>query len=218
MGRARLRLLRPLIPLLLGGGVVLSTPVATLAECTNLSPWPSFTDAVTSADRVVVGRVVGLTPESGRDQAGQRIPINDFRLEVEEVLRGEAPTNLEFHGLRSGAPTPTCRGESVLWVRLDDRVVFAFGAHLAGRSRPITAVAFVDSSRPIRFLNPRIEQLTLTQIEDLVRLPATDMTARIAEDAVPIAGTILALIGVVGFAGGWRLRRNRTLIPARLRR
>jgi hypothetical protein len=167
-------------------------PSAVRAECTDLSPWPSFSEAVPSASRVFVGRVSGLTPDAGRDQAGHKIPMNDFRLELESVLRGSAPNDLEFHGFRSGAPQPTCPGDSVLWVRLGDRIAFAYGARLSGLDRTINAVAFVDGSRPIKFLNPRMEQLSLERIQSLVELPPTDTLG--SDETAWSSGALLAML------------------------
>ena len=134
----------------------------------------------------------------------------DFRLRVDEFLRGRSDDVLEFRGpVRSGLPLTICPGDSVLFVQAGDRVAMAFGASYPEVDGPVTAVAFLNRE-PDAFLMPGIERLTRQQVRDIASLPSTD-TGRIIIDqpeSFPI-GLLLA-----GLVGGWladrRVRKRAT--------
>ncbi|MBX3030949.1 MAG: hypothetical protein KF809_12375 [Chloroflexi bacterium] len=181
-----------LTPLLAVVGLLLTgTAAPVAAECTRLSPWPSFVAGAPSARDIYVVRVV----ESLHDTFdGPRAPTPLFRIEVETVLRGEGPDELEVRGYRSGAPQPYCPGDSALWVHVGDRLAFATDARVPGIRGRIGPVAFVDDSRPDRDLAPRIEQLPLARIIELAELPRTDAQPGIGTQPSAGPDTRLAVI------------------------
>lgn len=156
---------------LLAASLLVATPPPVLAECTSVSPWPSFREAAPSATTILIGTVT-WTP-------GGEVN-NHFILHVDEVLRGNAPEAIEFRAFRSGAPQPVCPEDSSLIVRrVGERLAFAYGAHLAGLRREITAVAFVRPSRPDPFLLPEMERLSVAEVRAIAAAPpATDATPR----------------------------------------
>ena len=142
-------------------------PGAVSAECTGMDTWPSFRAAARSADEIVVGRV---THGYDEDSAGNFVT---FAFHVDETLRGPSRKVLDFREVvRSGLPVKVCR-DSVLRVRVGDRLVFAFAAHYAGVPNPVTAIAFL--SRPAnRFLMPGMERLSPDEVRFVSGLPQTD--------------------------------------------
>jgi hypothetical protein len=173
------------------------------AECTGLSPWPSFTETASSARRIVIGTVT--------ETLGGAVN-NRFTLGVDEVLRGEAPDTIDFEAFRSGAPQPICPEDSVLRVhRVGERLALAYGARLPGWPERITAVAFVAPSKPDRSLLPGMETVTVAQVRRLAALPSTDTIAAMPPTepvasldcgAAPTAPLVDTLALVVGLAAG----------------
>lgn len=139
-------------------------PVA--AECTRVSPWPSFRETADSADTVFIGTV----SHTALQDPDAYSPT--FTLVVDDVLRGAVgDQTLAFRRLHSGAPEPYCPEDSVLRVQTGDRLAFADGAELEGQ--PITAVAFVAPSEPDPGLMPGMEQLTEAEIRAIVGVPTS---------------------------------------------
>jgi len=133
----------------------LVAPSSVAAECTQLDPWPSFRAAARSAESIVVGEVVESFLDDSADNAVW------FRLRVDEVLRGRSEASIEFRKeVQSGLPLTICPGDSVLRVRIGDRLAMAFGARFRGVDGPVTAVAFLNRT-PDSFLMPGMERLTL---------------------------------------------------------
>jgi hypothetical protein len=132
-----------------------------------MDPWPSFRAAARSAKVIVLGRV---THGYDEDSAGNFVT---FAFQVDEALRGRSRKVLDFRDVvRSGVPLNVCE-DSVLRVRVGDRLAFAFGARYAGVANPVTAVAFL--SRPAnRFLMPGMERLTADEARFISGLPQTD--------------------------------------------
>ena len=166
------RLLRVLLTVVfVGGGLTVTSGRPAVAECTRLDPWPSFTEAVPSAKTVFVGTVTD-TPELG-------FPNNRFTLTVDEILRGDPPAVIDFGGFKSGVPLTICPGDSVLRVReKGERLAFAMDARLPGVEGRIDAVAFVDDSKPDRFMLPKMEQLPLTKVRRLAGHAADGSTVK----------------------------------------
>jgi hypothetical protein len=187
-------------------------PPPAYAECTQLSPWPSFREAAPSARTILIGTVT-WTP-------GGRIN-NRFTLRVDEVLRGSAPSEIEIDRLHSGAPEPNCPGESSLKVRRwGERLAIAYDAHLRGLRRPITAVAFVRPSRPSPFFLPGMERLSARDVREIAAaIPETD-TALPAHGAPEMVAQVQAVLpwaaGAVSFVLGLAAinRRRRPVLQA----
>ncbi len=145
------------------GALSMARPSAALGDCSQLDPWPSFRQAAPSAKTILIGTVT-WTP-------GGKIN-NRFTLRVDEVLRGTAPDELEVAALHSGMPEMICPGDSSLTVRrVGERLALAYGAHLPGQRRTITAVAFVKPSRPHRFFLPRMERLSAAEVRAIAAAP-----------------------------------------------
>jgi len=191
---------------LLTGGLlawagVLASAAPVAAECTQLDPWPSFTEAAPTAQRIVVGEVIqSYTVDAGDDAI-------EFRVRVDEVLRGEAPAFLDFReGTRSGVPLTICPRDSILRVREGDVLAFAFDARIAASPDPVLAVAWIRGE-PDLFLMPGSETLTLARVRQLAALPATDtLTASSTVDTAPLAAQLL-LLGAGACAFVLALRR-----------
>ena len=189
------RLVRCLRRALVGGGCCVALVAAPMsAECTGLSPWPSFTETASSARRIIIGTVT--------ETLGGAVN-NRFTLGVDEVLRGEAPDSIDFRAFRSGAPQPVCPEDSVLRVhRVGERLALAYGARLPGWAERITAVAFVAPSKPDRFLLPGMETVTVAQVRRLAALPATDGVAAPDLASEPSPGLLDSLVLAAGLAAG----------------
>ena len=157
----------------------IGNPPLAYAECTQLSPWPSFREAAPSAKTILIGTVT-WTP-------GGRIN-NRFILRVDEVLRGSAAAEIEIERLHSGAPEPKCPGGSSLRVRRwGELLAIAYDAHLPGLRRTITAVAFIRPSRPSPFFLPEMERLTAHEVREIAAaMPQTDT-------APPTVGTSVSV-------------------------
>jgi hypothetical protein len=144
-------------------GAGATVPVVA-ADCSRLSPWPSFRDTADSADTVFIGTV----SKTALQDPGAYSPM--FTLVIDDVLRGElAERTLSFRRFHTGAPQPYCPEDSVLRVQTGDRLAFAPGAELDGER--ITAVAFITPSEPERGLMPGIELLTEDEVRAIIGVP-----------------------------------------------
>jgi len=173
---------------------MLLTAAPVAAECTQLDPWPSFTAAAPSAQRIVVGEVVHSFRDDSADNA------IEFRVRVDEVLRGEGAAGLDFRGgTRSGAPSTVC-GDSILRVHVGDVLAFAFDARIESAPGPVLAVAWVRGI-PDDFLMPGAETLSLGRVHELAP-PTVDRPLSSGEPdpaelplvPVAIAGILLSVL------------------------
>lgn len=139
------------------------------AECTGLSPWPSFTRYAPSATDVIIGTVSWSALPGGF--------ASRFTLTVDEVLRGSADPVIEFDRFRSGAPQPVCPEGSVLRVRPGDRLAIGYGARYRGQDALVDVVAYVDPSEPDPQLLPRMQQLSEARIREILGLRASSTPA-----------------------------------------
>ena len=200
---ARIFVIGPLLAwfALLGGA---AGPVA--AECTRLDPWPSFREAVRTADRIVVGEVNDSYKVASGDHTvtyvvaqGQDMLLFDLR--VIEVVRGRSAPVLEFREpVRSGAPLKFCQ-DSHLYVNAGDVIALAFDARVASYPRPVLAVAWL-SSTPDPFTMPGVERLTIDDVRLLAGAPATDIDepAPIPARSIPLIPLLVAgLFGALVF-------------------
>jgi len=181
----------------------LAVPSSVAAECTQLDTWPSFRAAARSAESILVGEVVDSYLDDSADNAVW------FRFRVDEVLRGRSEGSIEFREeVRSGLPLTICPGDSLLRVRITDRLAMAFGARFRGVDGPVTAVAFLNRT-PDSFLMPGMERLTLRQVRAVSSLPATDTDPPALSPATP--PTLPLSLVILGLLGGWLAdRRIRT--------
>ena len=156
-----LRFVRPIVVVALVGGLVAVTgqTANAEAECAQLDPWPSFTEAAPSAKTVFVGTVTEMYP--GNEAR--------FTFRVDEVLRGNPPSVIEVDGFKSAIRLKEiCPTGSVLMVRkAGERLAFAMDGRLDGMPGRIDAVAFVGDSKPRRSLLLEMERLPLQKVRRL---------------------------------------------------
>jgi hypothetical protein len=190
---ARRRTRRFLLGILVGSASVFAMTSPVAAECSQLDPWPSFTEAAPTSSQVLVGEVVESYFDDSADNAIH------FRVRVDEVLRGSSEPALEFReAVRSGAPLTICPGDSILRVRVGHVLAFAFDSRVSSSPDPVLAVAWIRG-RPDTFLMPGAERLTLARVRELVRLPATDTVPSHPGDKTdgPPVALFVALFGGV---------------------
>lgn len=186
------------VPILTGLLALVGVP-SVLADCTQLSPWPSFSRYAPSAERILIGTVV-WTP--GGEVNGR------FTLRVDEVLRGSAPATIEFDNFRSGAPQPICPEDSYLRVHeVGERLAFADGASLPGVDHPVALVAYVKPSRPNTGLLPKMERLSEAEVRAIALLPPTD-TVEITDTQGATDPALLVMLGAALFGALASVRRQ----------
>jgi hypothetical protein len=200
--------------LLLGVAAFLATASPAAAECTVVDAWPSFSEAVTTAKRIVIGKVV--KPYDQPDGARRTIR---FEFRVDEVLRGRSRQVIEFrHGVYSGIPL-RCR-DSLLRPRVGDVLALAFDARFPQYPDPVLGVAFLNRNptRWDRFTMPNIGHVSRAQVRALAalpRAPVTDVEPRVVKPDPAVPGAPLLLIGAIGgLAFIWRLRWSTLRSPA----
>ena len=197
---------------ILGDGVAaalaasLVTAVPALGECgLQVNEFPSYTKVAPTADRVIIGTVLGDLTEPGETDGS-------FLLRVDEVLRGQAPDTLKVSGLKSGLPlhgSPACRGGAYLQARLGDVLAIAFDGRFAGQ-HDVNTVAWIEG-RPGRDLVPGGQVLSLGQARRAAEaLPPTDAALASGSDAVlPSFAWLMASLAGVLAAARFLLRRRR---------
>ncbi|MFV2064385.1 MAG: hypothetical protein ACC726_12880 [Chloroflexota bacterium] len=146
------------------------------------APFDSFKAAVPDAGTIVVGTVEPLAE-------GERVAI--FRLQVDEILRGDAPAAMRFIGLSGGKGRSACGDMNAVWARDGDRLALAMGAAVPGQRLRVRAVAFVGSSKPDRQSMPKIEQLSLRQVRRLAGKALDGSTSRRPYDAGRAADNLI---------------------------
>jgi hypothetical protein len=178
MPRPKPRARRPMAALAIGLLLLVLVPGTASAECTQLSPWPSFTRSAPHAATILVGTVT-WTPGG--------INNSRFVLRVDEVLRGRAPDEIEFNAFHPGVRQPICPEDSSLVVHsVGERLAIAYRARMPGQKHSFTSVAFVRPSRPNLFLLPEMERLSEAQVRAIAAgLPGTDTASSGVEARAP---------------------------------
>ena len=185
---------------------VLAGATPAHAECVQFDPWPSFHEAAQTAQRIIVGTVMEGYSYNSADYA------MEFRLRVDEVLRGHSDPVIEFRGLvRSGAPLKYC-SDSYLGVRVGDVIAMAFDARVPGVSTPVLAVAFLNRT-PDQTVWPGIRRLSLREVRVLAAAPpGTDTALDVEPEGFSLPLLALVVAGLAGALIGLerpRRRRNR---------
>ncbi len=113
---------------------MLAKPAAVQATCDG--PFPSFREVAPSAETIIVGTVVAVTPSAGDPPSYAR----GFEYQIEHVLRGpdEVGTTVEFDGLLA----QPCSG--VLVVQSGDVIAFAFGGTAFQPPIDVIAPAYIE--------------------------------------------------------------------------
>jgi large repetitive protein len=150
-----------------------SVAVPALAECPILQNWPLFRDAAPSATTILTGRVTGVL---GRDRDGN---IDLFRLQVNEVMRGQAPRTIVLSGV---ATAGNCIS-SHLVVRRGDRLAIALGGRSERIYGPVSGVAFL-SPIPDDAHMPRMQRLSIRHVRQIAALPSTRLLFFSADDGI----------------------------------
>jgi hypothetical protein len=192
----------------LAAGMVLASAVPALGECASQgNVWPKFTEVAPTAQRIVIGRVF-----EGRDQFERGYHIV-YGLEIQEVLRGSAPAEIEIDALRSGMPltgTVACQEDAYLAARVGHVIAIAFQGHVAGVPGRVTTAAWIEGKPDQHTFGA--QRLTLAEVHHAAGLP--DTAAEASEDGSP-ATTVW--LGVALFAGSLlavAFRRRRLPNPA----
>jgi hypothetical protein len=184
--------------LLSGSAAIFATASPVAAECAFFDPWPSFRATVPTADRIVIGTVVG---SYGRTSAGGHTVTFEFH--VDEVVRGSSDPVIGFReGVRSGAPV-TCP-DSLLRPRVGDVLALAFDATLPEYPDPVLGAAFIPhASQWDKMTMPGIEGITRGRVRALAALPqapATDVEPVIESPGSTPPAASLGLLGLLGGA------------------
>ncbi len=171
-----------------------------LAECVdNPNRWPAFERVAPTARQVLVGRVSAVKAE---DPELDYSTI--FTLEVEDVLKGDAPTTMAFDGLRSGLRLrgeQSCRVNEVFGVRRGDRIALALGGGLPGIKGRVNSAAWIEGSRQATTLNRGLRRMGLDEIRQAVGLdPLPSLEAVLVGRAMTITEDSLTLESVPAVA------------------
>jgi LPXTG-motif cell wall-anchored protein len=195
---------------IIGLSVTVLMPTAAEAECMlQVNRFPPYTEVASTARRVVIGTVTEAL--LGHDPTG---PLPVFRIQVDEVLRGRAPAQMDVLGLRSGLPvhgSPACRRDASLYARMGDVLAIAVDGRYDGHGG-VNTVAFIHG-RPGDLVKGT-QRLTLEEARRAAAtLPATSTSATDARlqgrrhDQAPALGW--AGLATAAAAGGWLFRRRR---------
>ena len=184
--------------LAVGALAVGGSPVA--AECSG-SP-PSFRDALSTAERIVVGDVVALRDGGLAEPRPSRPSSSWFSLKIRYVLRGQAPVVMRIRDLVA----QPCAG--VIVARKGDRIAVAFDALDYTPPIRVNAVAWIRGT-PSGEGNETITEAGLFRRLGL-RAPDTAIaTPRPPETAPRSEPALLAAVGLVGLMFGWRRSGSR---------
>ena len=210
----RLRRLAATTMLLLASLLGTASPVA--AECTFIPPFPDIPPAVPTAGEIIVGTVVG--PVASR---------SDFRLRIDEVLRGHArvgevrqisylaPNWPWTHGHGSPSAHPSC---STLMADEGEVIAIAYDALAAGGRMEANGEQWVQP--PTRYhaagliegdteTNRDLKRVSLAELRRLAALPMPDTateTDPAVERSLPLVALMVAM--VVAMATMRRLREH----------
>ncbi len=189
--------------LAMGALAIGGSPVA--AECSG-SP-PSFRDALSTAERIVVGDVVALSDGGLAEPRPNRQSSSRFTLRIRYVLRGQAPAVIKIRDF----VTQPCAG--VIVAREGDRIVVAFDALDYTPPIRVNAVAWIRGT-PSGEGN---ETITVAGLFRRLGLPAPDTaiaTPRAPDDAPSSEPALLAVAGLFGLVFGWRRSTPRVVTQA----
>lgn len=204
-----------LAPFSLGAAVVaaaigtMAVPVA--AECSfNVNRWPSFEEVAPTAKTVVIGTVIQTAAHDQEPLYNGFSPV--FTLEVEDVLRGDAPEAIEFNGLRSGVPLRgerSCRQNSVMYAKLDDRIAVAFDGKVQGLKDRVTTATWIEGRPNNEISNPGLGTMELNEVRQVLGMELLpSFRAVVSGELDSVADGTLTLDGVsaVAFESDWPLR------------
>jgi hypothetical protein len=173
-------------------GLLLVPAAVARAECTALARFPEFSIVARAATRIVAGTVTEGLQHSG----GAGFVV--FRIHVDEVLRGSAPSTLQVDGIRSPlerVPGSTdCKPENLFTVKVGWQIAIAFDGGYPGVGGQVTTAATINHA-PSPY-DPGMEQLTIAQIREIARLPDTSTQLGLAPD-LPLDDRALILLAAL---------------------
>lgn len=175
-------------------GVLAVDAGSVAAECQG-SP-PSFRDALSTAERIVVGDVVALRDGGLAEPRPNRPSSSRFTLRIRYVLRGQAPAVVQIRDLVA----QPCAG--VIVARKGDRIAIAFDALDYTPPIRVNAVAWIRGT-------PELGNETITEMGLFRRLglqaPDTAIVTPHPPKNAPVSEpAFLAVAGLLGLALGWR--------------
>jgi hypothetical protein len=180
---------------------VLLAPDTVSAECDG--PIPSFRAATATAQRIVVGNVVGVAPGGLSDGADGR--SSRFTLAVLHVLRGEAPHIMEIRDLATQPCAP------VVVARIGDQIAIAFDAVDFDPPLRVNTVAWIAGAPAF----DSIERVTVAEAFELAGIEVQGPLEPVppADDDWPVLLIVAPGGGAVAFllwsAVAWRQSRGR---------
>lgn len=217
-------------------------PWPVSAECPYIPPWPEITTAIPTAREIVVGEIVTDFTQSDL-QLGANQGSRDYALRITHVLRGTArPGDLRdiqyllpnwpwTHFTGADGPTASC---SHLRTAPEEVIALAFDAlHRGGPMREgdeawtqpptrYSAVGVIKGPGGIYGTDTYRERVTLRQLKYLASLPPTDTAVPSPRRAAALAGSLLLVTGLIGFALAFRRFRQaaqgRRVAPGDVRR
>lgn len=179
-----------------------ATPAA--AECDG--PVPSFREALSTAERVVIGDVI-TTHGAGLAEGGPDGLSSRFTLRVLYAPIGRAPAVMEIHDL----PTQPCA--TVVAARIGDRIAIALGAVDFTPPVQVNSVAWIRGT-PLNF--PGVEVTSTFEIFSLLGLSPPDTAGASNPDSDRIGkGLVVSLVS--GILGGM-IGLGRCRVPRAIRR
>lgn len=199
-----------------GVGLSLFASTPAFAECDRQpNRWPAFSEVAPSAERIVVGTVIGpsVSHIPGPYYVGLDVRVN-------QVLRGPATERIAVNALRSGLPLTgpgSCRQNANLYARVGDVIAFAFEGRLPGVDGRVNTAAWIEG-RPHALLVPGPQRLTLDEVRYVASLPdtATRPEAASGPRAPDRVGVQILLLVLVAGAAGFIARRLQMLRHPRI--
>lgn len=174
-----------------------------LAECTGQpNRWPAFEEVAPTARQVVIGTVT-------KTNKGDEVDYSSvFTLEVEDVLRGEAPAVIEVDRLRSGLPlrgARSCIRDATLLAGPGNRLALAIDGRIRGTKGRLSTAAWIEGQPPFD-TNPGVRTMELNEVRQVMGLePLPSFRAIISGSSASIEGDTLVLEGVpaVPYVSEW---------------
>lgn len=189
---------RGLLAAVLAFGALTVSPLPVAAECDG--PVPSFRDALSTAQRIVIGDVIAVRDGGLVEATANGGWSSRFLLRVRYTPVGEAEPTMEIRDLS----TQPCAGFVI--AREGDRIALAFDATDFTPPIQVNTVAWIRGV-PWDFIG--VETITVTEIFQLLGLAPPD-TATLAERSTqesPLGLLVVLAAGALAVSLAWRRTR-----------